>query len=101
MQLVNNIEGQLAGGCSLKAGIVILIWMVSIIVLSVIIGEIRFRYLKKQDLQERENNKKDGEEAKDNYKGFHSGACRVSKNCCNPDSYGTICVKCGRCGRKF
>lgn len=25
----------------------------------------------------------------------------VSENCKNPDSYGVICVKCGKCGRKF
>jgi hypothetical protein len=24
----------------------------------------------------------------------------VTKDCKNPGSYGTICVKCGRCGRK-
>ena len=24
-----------------------------------------------------------------------------SKNCCNDDSYGMLCVKCGMCGRKF
>lgn len=24
-----------------------------------------------------------------------------SENCCNDDSYGAICVKCGKCGRKF
>jgi hypothetical protein len=26
---------------------------------------------------------------------------KPSKNCCNDDSYGTVCVKCGKCGRKF
>ena len=25
----------------------------------------------------------------------------VSPDCVNPDSYGEICVRCGRCGRKF
>ena len=25
----------------------------------------------------------------------------VAENCENPDSYGMICVKCGKCGRKF
>lgn len=25
----------------------------------------------------------------------------VSPDCENPDSYGEICVKCGKCGRKF
>ncbi|MBQ0112992.1 MAG: hypothetical protein KBT03_07670 [Bacteroidales bacterium] len=25
----------------------------------------------------------------------------VSKNCNNEDSYGCVCVKCGKCGRKF
>ena len=24
-----------------------------------------------------------------------------SKNCCNDDAYGELCVKCGKCGRKF
>ena len=24
-----------------------------------------------------------------------------SKNCCNDDSYGAVCVKCEKCGRKF
>lgn len=24
-----------------------------------------------------------------------------SKNCCNDKSYGEVCVKCGKCGRKF
>lgn len=24
-----------------------------------------------------------------------------SENCCNDDSYGAVCVKCERCGRKF
>ncbi len=25
----------------------------------------------------------------------------VADNCCNDDSFGVICLKCGRCGRKF
>lgn len=25
----------------------------------------------------------------------------VAENCENPDSYGMVCVKCGKCGRKF
>lgn len=24
-----------------------------------------------------------------------------SKNCCNDDTYGALCVKCEKCGRKF
>lgn len=24
-----------------------------------------------------------------------------SENCCNTESYGQLCVKCGRCGRRF
>jgi hypothetical protein len=24
-----------------------------------------------------------------------------SEECCNDNSYGMLCVKCGRCGRKF
>ena len=24
-----------------------------------------------------------------------------SENCCNDDTYGSICVKCEKCGRKF
>ena len=24
-----------------------------------------------------------------------------AENCCNDNSYGMLCVKCGRCGRKF
>lgn len=24
-----------------------------------------------------------------------------SENCCNDDSFGSLCVKCGKCGRKF
>ena len=26
---------------------------------------------------------------------------RPSKNCCNRESYGQICLKCERCGRRF
>lgn len=24
-----------------------------------------------------------------------------AQNCCNDDSYGCVCLKCGMCGRKF
>lgn len=24
-----------------------------------------------------------------------------AKNCCNLDTYGAVCLKCGECGRKF
>ena len=78
----------------------ILVWIISIIVLSVIIGEIRFRYLKKKTISKKEN-KKQTNKKKNNDGGFHRSDLRVSENCCNNDSYGVICVKCGRCGRKF
>lgn len=31
---------------------------------------------------------------------YHSDS-RISKRCQNVESYGVICIKCGRCGRKF
>lgn len=77
----------------------ILIYVVSIIVLSIIIGEIRFQYLKKCNAKEK-NKKQTNKEAKESDE-FYKTDYRASKDCCNSDSYGIICVKCGRCGRKF
>jgi hypothetical protein len=25
----------------------------------------------------------------------------IADNCCNDDSFGVVCLKCGKCGRKF
>ncbi len=25
----------------------------------------------------------------------------ISNDCCNEDSFGCVCLKCGQCGRKF
>ena len=51
----------------------VLIYIISIIVLSVIFSEIRFRFFLRREKIEEEY----------------------------PASYGCICVKCGKCGRKF
>jgi len=40
------------------------------------------------------------EEEKDDG-GYHRSCYKPSKNCSNLDSYGIICVRCGKCGRKF
>lgn len=34
-------------------------------------------------------------------RGYHRSDMKPSANCCNSESYGCICVKCGRCGRRF
>lgn len=76
--------------------IAILIVITVIIIFSCIMGEIRFRYLKKQQEKEKEA-KKEKERNSDFYR---NGAYRIIVNCCNSE-IGTTCVKCGRCGRKF
>lgn len=76
--------------------VTIFIYIVSLIVLSIIFGEIRFRFfLRKND------KKKEKVTKKSTSKEFFMSDIRPSKNCCNDDSYGEICIKCGRCGRKF
>lgn len=84
----------------MESFIVVLIWIISVIVLSIIGGELRFRYLKKKSNSKKGNIKQTNNE-KDNQGGFHRSDMRPSKKCCNADSYGCICVRCGRCGRKF
>lgn len=79
----------------MSAGIVILIFFTVIIIFSCIMGEIRFKYLKKQ--KEKEEAKKEKERNSDFYR---NGAYRINVNCCNSET-GAVCVKCGRCGRKF
>lgn len=32
---------------------------------------------------------------------YHRACYRPSENCKNRDSYGIICIRCGKCGRKF
>lgn len=80
----------------MEAWISILLWIVSMIVFSIIGGEIRFRYLKKHD---NKNEKQRKEHKKGSEIIYVSGAFRQSKNCRHPNEY--LCVKCGDCGRKF
>lgn len=44
------------------------------------------------------NKKKEKRQQKREY---HRSDMKPSRNCCNSDSYGGICVRCVRCGRKF
>lgn len=81
-----------------------IIWFILLIIFSIIFGEIRFRiYLKRSDIKSKKQNKEKNEieiqndEKHDN--GFHKSDIKPLKNCCNPASYGMICVRCGRCGR--
>lgn len=47
------------------------------------------------------DNTRKSDKKEDDHGGFHRSDMRPSENCCNDDSYGCICVRCGRCGRKF
>jgi len=76
------------------------IYFVSIIVLSVIFGEVRYRYKIKQDSKQK-NNEEQANKKVNSDNGFHRSEYRVCENCCNSDSYGVMCLKCGQCGRKF
>ena len=40
-------------------------------------------------------------EEEKNELGYHRACHRPSENCRNKDSYGVVCIKCGKCGRKF
>ena len=55
------------------------------------------------DLNERRQQKKKKKihGRSDSSKEFYGVDYKPSSICMNPDSYGYICVKCGRCGRKF
>lgn len=80
----------------METWMIILLWIVSVILFSIIGGEIRYRYLKKQD---NKNEKQRKEYNKDSKIIYGSGAFRKSKDCRQPKEY--LCVKCGDCGRKF
>ncbi len=57
---------------------------------------------KKEDSEnESKDNTKQRDKKEDGHSGFHRSDMRPSINCCNSDSYGCVCVRCGRCGRKF
>lgn len=47
------------------------------------------------------NEDKTNKDEENKKKGFHMRDIKPSENCCNSDSYGVICIKCGRCGRRF
>lgn len=47
------------------------------------------------------NEDKTNKDEENKKKGFHMRDIKPSENCCNSNSYGVICIKCGRCGRRF
>lgn len=57
---------------------------------------------KQEDNEKQSKDKRAQSDKKENSKGgFHRNELRPSVNCCNSNTYGVICVRCGRCGRKF
>ncbi len=84
----------------MNAFIAILIWVISIILITLIGGEIRFRYLKKKSTNQK-NNEEQSNNKENITDGYNRSELRPARNCCNTDTYGVICVRCGRCGRKF
>lgn len=91
---------------SMEALIAVIIFLVSLAVVTFVYGKISERFF----LSENSKNKKsENTEEKSHNKskevtvseGFHMKDLRPSVNCCNLDSYGCVCVKCGRCGRIF
>ena len=83
----------------------VLIYIISIIVLSVIFSEIRFRFcLRREKSRGRIKEKSKVIEVIDERIDREPTviiALKPLAYCCNPASYGCICVKCGKCGRKF
>lgn len=53
------------------------------------------------DLKKYKEEKERKEKEKHRTKSFFQLDYKPSNNCCNSDTYGVVCVKCGRCGRKF
>lgn len=53
------------------------------------------------DLKKYKKEKEKKEKKKHRTKFFFKCDYKPGYDCCNNNSYGTVCVKCGRCGRKF
>ncbi len=80
----------------------VLLYIISIIVLSVIFSEIRFRFfLRREKSRVRIKEKSKVIDEKIDNEPTVIIALKPLADCCNPASYGCICVKCGKCGRKF
>lgn len=65
------------------------------------IGALSYAMLGKKQTKQQDNEKQSKDNKEEGHGGFHRRELRPSENCCNSDTYGVICVRCGRCGRRF